>query len=143
MKLSILSYWNKQIVISNSKSKFQAPANHWFFKDLGGGKTFYSDDDVNRIRQSVSAKNGTLGLNLVFVFLNFGETPSISAIPSNVAIVQSMGSLRRSALIDNVMNGMNETTNKIPASKRVQFEKDTRELLEKTFDALFGTQIEK
>lgn len=105
---------------------------------MGRGKTYYSDDDVNRIRQSVSAKNGTLGLNLVFVFLNFGETPSISAIPSNVGSVQSKASLMRPMFTEWIKNKRNV----IPVSKRVEFEKETRELLEQ-FDSLFGTEIEK
>ncbi|GFH55178.1 hypothetical protein CTEN210_11654 [Chaetoceros tenuissimus] len=74
-------FWNRE--------EDKAPANHWFFEDLGGGRTYYSDDDVKRVRQGVSTKYKMLGLdmsalNVVFIFLHFGETPSISAVPSSL-----------------------------------------------------------
>ncbi|GFH55148.1 predicted protein [Chaetoceros tenuissimus] len=85
-------FWNRE--------KEQGPANHWFFKDLGRGETHFSDDNIKKIRQFFSFKQEilglkTLGLDLVFVFLNFGEKPFICAIPSSM---ESMGRFLESAV---------------------------------------------
>lgn len=118
---------------------FQAPANHWFFDDLGRGQTYYSDDDIKELRQSVSSKQEMLGLkmlgvNLVFVFLKFGETPNICFIPSNMG---STGSF-----LERAMNDLKTPSTKddIPALKIAEYEqKVTRELLKVTFEeAIFS-----
>ena len=107
---------------------------------MGRGKTYYSDNEIKKIRKSVTSKQETLGLNidLVFVFLNFGEAPSICAMPSGVGIMESMGSslslesLMKSMFIERAMKSSKR--NDIPELKRAQYEKDTRELLNATFE---------
>ncbi|GFH59703.1 hypothetical protein CTEN210_16179 [Chaetoceros tenuissimus] len=118
-------FWNRE--------EDKAPENHWFFKDLSRGKTYYSDDDVKEIRHTISSKQEILGLDHVFVFLNLGEKPKICAIPS------SMESMR--SYLERAMNGLKDSSTKddIPASKRAEYERDTRGLLKATFEAIFGT----
>ncbi|GFH55150.1 hypothetical protein CTEN210_11626 [Chaetoceros tenuissimus] len=134
---------------TSASGEERAPANHWFFKDLGRGKAYYSDNEIKKIRESVTSKQETLGLNLdlVFVFLNFGETPSICAIPSGVGIIGNMESnlglesLMKSMFVERAMKSRKRDD--IPESMRAQYEKDTRELLTKTFEAVFGRLFNK
>lgn len=76
-----------------------------------------------------------IGLDLVFLFLNFGETPDICAVPSGV---RSMGSsLRMKSYVQSMFADIAmESSNRddIPASERAEYEKDTRKLLTATFE---------
>ena len=113
---------------------------------MGGGKAYYSDNEIKKIRESVTSKQETLGLNLdlVFVFLNYGETPSICAMPSSVGIMGSsfsLESLMKSMFVERTMKS--SARDDIPASMRAKYEKDTRELLTKTFEVVFGRLLKK
>ena len=112
---------------------------------MGGGKAYYSDNEIKKIRESVTSKQETLGLNLdlVFVFLNYGETPSICAMPSGVGIMGSslsLESLMKSMFVERAMKSRKRDDIE---SKRDKYEKDTRELLTKTFEAVFGLILKK
>ncbi|GFH53174.1 hypothetical protein CTEN210_09650 [Chaetoceros tenuissimus] len=64
-----------------SREKDKAPAGHWFFKDLGGGETFYSDEHIKYIREEVDARaeNRRSDYLGVYVFLRFSDKPQIVA----------------------------------------------------------------
>ena len=73
-------------------------------------------------------------LDLVFLFLNFAETPDICAVPSGVS---SMGSsLRLKSYVQSMFANIameSSNTDDNPASERSEYEKGTSELLKTTF----------
>ncbi|GFH53175.1 hypothetical protein CTEN210_09651 [Chaetoceros tenuissimus] len=59
-------FWNRE--------KDKAPAGHWFFEDLGGGTTCFSDGFINKVRKDVEVDPDDFNL---FVFLKLSDSPGI------------------------------------------------------------------
>ncbi|GFH53177.1 hypothetical protein CTEN210_09653 [Chaetoceros tenuissimus] len=62
-------FWNRD--------KDKAPAGHWFFEDLGGGRTHFTDEDIKKMRgldskSDVSTRTSHLDL---YVFMKLSDVP--------------------------------------------------------------------
>lgn len=66
-------FWNRE--------KDKAPAGHWFFKDLGGGKTTYSDEYMKYVREVTESRSEKVKSDYfnVYVFLKISDTQQIIA----------------------------------------------------------------
>ncbi|GFH49166.1 hypothetical protein CTEN210_05642 [Chaetoceros tenuissimus] len=62
-------FWNRE--------KDMAP-DHWFFKDLGGGKTHYTDENIKEMKKGIGSKTDKSTSHLTLnVFLKLSDVPYI------------------------------------------------------------------